>query len=124
MPRRVTLVLASPCGQVLGALPGLDVASPWWPDVEPVVAAARQRLGVDVIVLRLLHADRRSRPGGTGSYLAEVNSGPPARPLADDDPLRLLAEREDPLRMPWARAAGVAADAAWADDRLAAAGTP
>jgi aminoglycoside phosphotransferase (APT) family kinase protein len=124
MPRRVTLVLSSPRGHVLGALPALDVASPWWPDVEPILAAARQRLGVDVIVLRLLHADGRGRAGGTGSYLAEVSSGPPMRPLADDDPLRLLAEREDPLRMPWARPGGVAADTAWADERLADAGTP
>jgi aminoglycoside phosphotransferase (APT) family kinase protein len=107
---------------VLGVLPPLEVDSPWWPDVEPVVTAARERLGVDLTVLRLLEADGHGPAGGTGAYLAEVRCCPDLRPLADGDPWRLLAERADPLRMPWARPGGVAADVAWADERLADAG--
>jgi aminoglycoside phosphotransferase (APT) family kinase protein len=109
---------------VLGTLPGLQVDSPWWPDVEPVVTAARERLGVEVTVLRLLDAEGRGGEGGAGAYLAQVADHPDLRPLPDGDPLRRLAEREDPLRMPWARPGGVAADVAWADRELAAAGTP
>lgn len=124
----MTLVLCSRRGDVLGAVPNLRVASPWWPDVEPVVAVARERLGVDVTVLRLLEADGHGPGGGTGVYLAEVagsGSGFPAvRPLADGDRLRLLAGQDDPLRMPWARPGGVAADLAWAGERLAEAGAP
>jgi aminoglycoside phosphotransferase (APT) family kinase protein len=143
----VYVVLCAGNGGVLGVLPPLVVESPWWPDVEPVVVAARDSFGVRLTVLRLL--DAQSRPaGGTGAYLAEVCAadaaggeahaaggdhadaagGRPAlpyvEPLADGDPLRLLAERDDPLRMPWARPGGVATDVAWADRELAAAGTP
>lgn len=120
----MTLVLRSPGGRLLGALPPLEVASPWWPDVEPVAAAARERLGVDVTLMRLLQAEERGGAGGAGAYLAQVAAHPPALALTDPGPLRCLAEQEDPLRMPWARPGGVAADIAWADDELAAVGAP
>jgi Phosphotransferase enzyme family len=124
VPRSVTLVLCSPGGRVLGALPPLEVGSPWWPDVEPVVTAARERLGVDLTVLRLLQAEDRGGVGGAGAYLAQAAAHVDECALADPGPLRCLGEREDQLRMPWARPGGVAADVAWADGELAAAGTP
>jgi aminoglycoside phosphotransferase (APT) family kinase protein len=128
VPRTATLVLwssAGPCGgRVLGTLPALQVDSPWWPHVEPVVAAARERFGVDVTVLRLLEADGRGPGGGTGAYLAEVGDEPDADSLAEGHRLRGISALQDPLRMPWARPGGVAADVAWADRELAAAGTP
>jgi hypothetical protein len=129
VPRSVTLVLCSPTGRVLGALEPFTVDSPWWADVEPV-AAGRDRLGSDLTVLRLLDAEGRGGAGGAGgacAYLAQVaddREALPVRPLPDGDPLRSVAEREDPLRMPWARPGGVAADVAWADRELAGAGTP
>ena len=64
--RTAELVLVTPDGRLVGSLPAVPVASPWWQDVEPVVRAVRDRHGVDVIILRLLDAtplrDRAARP--------------------------------------------------------------
>lgn len=70
--RIATLVLVTPDGAVVGSLPGIPVATPWWQDAEPVVCAARERHGIDITVLRML-ASARDRPhGGAVTYLAEV----------------------------------------------------
>jgi hypothetical protein len=131
--------MCSPSGSVLGTLPPLDVVSPWWPDVEPVVAAAREQLGVDVTVLRVLKTTGRGPAGGKGAYLAQAgapgdgtaadaDSAAPwlrqLRPLTPDDELYRLAAADDPCRQAWARPGGVANDVAWADAWLDAAGTP
>ena len=77
-----------------------------------MVDAFRERHGVDATILRLLSAERADPPGGEVTYLAEV-AGP------------VTAQRwngkvgDHPLRMPWARPGGPAADLAWADARLA-----
>ena len=111
-PREVTLVLCLPDGTVLGALPPFRVEVPWWPEAGPVVDAARAVHGVEVTVLRLLHADADLGAGGPVSYLAEV-----AGPV---DGLRPAGELPDsPLRAPWARPGGPSADLAWAEDALA-----
>lgn len=126
MPRHVTLVL--PSGEFAGRsfvrLPPFDVSSPWWPDVAPVVAAARERFGVDVTVLRLLRATGRGPDGGEGAYLAETADAAAAPRDEPDDELRGLAAADDPLRQPWARPGGVAADVTWADAALGSAGRP
>jgi hypothetical protein len=118
---------------VLGTLPAFDVASPWWPDVGPVVAGARERFGVDLTVLRVLRTTGRGPDGGEGAYLAETGdavragsagSAGSAGLAEPDDDLRRLAEADDPLRQPWARPGGPAADVAWADDELASTGLP
>src|SRR5438477_4884390 len=106
MPRRVTLVLCSPDGGVLGTLPAFEVASPWWPDVGPVVAVARERFGIGLTVLRVLRTTGRGPDGGKGAYLAEgadAGSAGNAGFAEPDDDLRRLAEADDPLRQPWAR---------------------
>ncbi len=110
----MTLVLVDAAGAVLGALPPLDVDLPWWQEVGDVVAAARERHGVDVQVLRLLAADRPAPPGGHVTYLAQV-CRPPAVALtpAGVDPA------PQPRRAPYASPGGPAASVAWA---LAAAG--
>ncbi|MFL5681266.1 MAG: aminoglycoside phosphotransferase family protein [Chloroflexota bacterium] len=116
--RIVRLVLVDRGGQVLGALPPFPVDVPWWPDAVAVVAGARERYGVEVVVLRLLDAERPSPPGGAVTYLAEVRGDVPARvvePWAGQ-----LAEH--PLRQRWARPGGPDADLAWADCVLAAHG--
>ena len=121
--RRVTLVLCLPDGTVLGSLPPLEVDFPWWQEAWPVVDAARTAHGIAVTVLRLLHGTPTAigTGGGRVTYLAEVPE-PPRAPLAawtGGDPLA-----DHPLRMPWARPGGPAADLAWADSRLEERGTP
>jgi hypothetical protein len=110
--RRARLVLVTPDGEVVGALPPLPVGTPWWQDAEPVVLAARERHDVDVTVLRLLEAEQPMPPGGTVTYLAEVDHPIPAEPWHG-------TLDEHPLRMAWARPGGPAADVAWGDSALA-----
>lgn len=111
-------------GEALGALPHLEVDSPWWPDVEPVVTAARDRHGIDLRVLRLLDASGTSDVmGGDVTYLAEVAGRlPPDAPLGRLDDVD--AGHDDPLRAPYARPGGLAATIAWANDVLRRAGRP
>lgn len=112
-PRTAELVLVTPGGDLVGCLPAVPVATPWWPDIEPVVAALRDHHGVDVIVLRLLDAELEQPHGGRVTYLAEV-AGPvrAARRWAG-------ALDDHPRRHAFARASGPAADLAWAKARLA-----
>ncbi len=92
-PRFAKLVLVTPDGEIVGALPPFPVATPWWQEAEPVVKAARERHAIDVTVLRLLEAELQVPHGGGVTYLAEVAH-------------RVLAEAwngtldEHPLRMP------------------------
>jgi Phosphotransferase enzyme family len=120
-PRRVTLVLCTGDGAVLGSLPPFDVTLPWWQEVSDVVAAARAVHGLDVVLLRLLATSRPTPHGGDVTYLAEVTTPPstPLRPWLDP-----TTELDHPLRQTWARPGGPAADLAWADDVLARRGTP
>lgn len=115
-PRIVTLVLCRRDGAVVGALPPFEVTVPWWQEAGPVVEAAQAAHGVAVTVLRLLAGS--SEPGWAGgsvTYLAEVGDGPlPATRPWDGDP-----NDDEPLRLPWARPGGPAADVAWADAALA-----
>jgi phosphotransferase family enzyme len=118
-PRVVTLVLCRGDGQVLGSLPPFTVDVPWWQEAGPVVRSARERFGVDVTVLRLLEA-AEPPAGGPVTYLAEVGAEPRA-PLAPWDG---AADGPEPLRAPYARPGGPRRDLAWADEELAARGTP
>jgi Phosphotransferase enzyme family len=102
-------------------LPPYAVELPWWQEVWDVVAGARAAHGIDVVVLRLLDADRPEPPGGAVTYLAEYDGPPPAD-------LRVPADRTEwtkpnPLRMPWASPGGPAASLAWARRVLGGVGT-
>jgi hypothetical protein len=112
--RTATVVLVSG-GTVLGALPPLALAMPWWPEAADLVAAVKERDGIDITVLRLLRAPSDRQSGGDVAYLAE-SEVPPVIPLAPwpGDPLA-----EEPLRQPWARPGGPAALLGWAEDQLA-----
>jgi phosphotransferase family enzyme len=113
----VTLVLCTADGAVLGSLAPFDVPSPWWQQVDEVVASAREVHGVDVTVLRLVDAERAGpQQGGDVTYLAQVETAPRA-PLTPW-PGRLT--EVEPLRQSWANPGGPAADLAWADHELAA----
>jgi len=111
-PRTAALVLVTPDGTVVGSLPAVPVATPWWQEVEPVVVAVRERYGIDVTVLRLLDAEFARPHGGRVTYLAEV-----ARPVAAEPWGGTLDDH--PLRHPFARPGGPAADLVWADSVLA-----
>ncbi|UQU67070.1 aminoglycoside phosphotransferase family protein [Couchioplanes caeruleus] len=137
MGRTVTLVLVDGRGGVLGALPPFDVEVPWWPEVGDIVAAVRDRHGIDVTVLRLLHTERPAQPGGHVTYAAEA-FGPGTASLALDpapsagaapvDPVSLsgleslgpadVDSAPEPRRAPWAVPGGPAASVAWALEEL------
>jgi Phosphotransferase enzyme family len=112
-PRTAELVLVTPGGEVVGCLPAVPVATPWWPDVAPVVQAVRDHHGVDAVVLRLLDTELDQPHGGRVTYLAEVT-----------EPVR-AAQRwtglldDHPRRQAYARPSGPAADLAWVHERLA-----
>ncbi len=137
------LLLLDDRAEPLVALGPLGVASTWWPDVEPVVAAARARWAVEVVVLRVLSDRSTPAPGdpaagpqvagGHVTYLAQTTTAEAAdraRELrgADVQPLTAAqlgaALAPEPLRAAWARPGGPAAVVAWADAVLAARGMP
>jgi len=114
--RRVTLVLCTPDGELLGALPAFDVPTQWWRQVDDVVAGARDAHGVDVRVLRLLTCETPQYPGGGPvSYLAEVDAAPETalQTWPGPDPLT-----DEPLRLPYARPGGHRMDLCWAAEVL------
>ncbi|GIE33137.1 hypothetical protein Ait01nite_061820 [Actinoplanes italicus] len=116
MTRTVSLVLVDPAGDLLGQLPPFTVGTPWWQEVSDVVAAA----GIDVTVLRVLHGDRPSPPGGHVTYLAMTSERPAGLLPADAG----LAPH--PLRASYAEPAGASASLAWAAgalDRIGLSGT-
>ena len=102
------MVLVTPDGTLVGSLRPVTVATPWWPDVEPVVRAIRDRDGIAITVLRLLDGENEMPRGGRVTYLAEVAQPVPAEPWAG-------ALDDHPLRLSFARPAGPAADLAWAE---------
>ena len=106
--RTARLVLTLGDGSVVGALPAVSVATPWWQDVAPVVSAARERWGVEATVLRLLRASLPAPPGGEVTYLAQVD-----RPTAAAEPWTEALD-DHHLRLPYARPGGPSADLAWA----------
>jgi hypothetical protein len=123
-PRIVTLVLVNRDGDVLGQLPPFPVETPWWQDAGSVVSAVRDRFGLDVTVLRLLETELPAAPGGAVTYLAEADhAAVQARAEAALRPW-VGTLTDDPLRLPYARPGGPAADLAWADSVLAGRGNP
>ena len=117
-PRVAELVLVDGHGAVLGVLAPIEVASPWWNDIGPLLDALQARDGLRPTVLRLLWTARESQPGGAVRYLAEVAEPVPAnllRPWAGSLP-------EHPLRQAYARVGGPTADLAWARGVLQAQG--
>jgi hypothetical protein len=103
-PREVTIVLDDP----RGSLPPFTVPIPYWSEVESVVAEVRRRFDLDIVVLRILAGERPFETPVT--YLAELSAGHPTDLRPWPDPIG-----DDPLRLPYARPAGPAADLAWAE---------
>jgi hypothetical protein len=90
-----------------GSLPPFTVPTPWWQEVESVVAEVRRRFGLEIVVLRILAGEQPFQSPVT--YLAELTSGHPAELQPWTNPIG-----DDPLRLPYARPGGPAADLAWA----------
>ncbi|WP_322088109.1 phosphotransferase [Burkholderia sp. BCC1999] len=111
-PRVARLVLVTPDGTVVGCLPPMPVAIPWWQEVESVVRAARERHRVDVTILRLLETVRERAPGGEVTYLAEIASPVPADCWTGNIEPHSLRQR-------YALPGGPAADLGWAARVLA-----
>ncbi|HKO95038.1 MAG TPA: hypothetical protein VJU61_27980, partial [Polyangiaceae bacterium] len=114
--RWAELVLVSPEGALLGKLPALKADIPWWPEVASIVRDVRDRHGLEVTVLRLLHAERSAQPGGRVTYLAEVQT-----PVHGLQPCAVALD-EHPLRRGYAKPGGPRRDLDWAASRLAARG--
>ena len=91
-------------GQVLGVLPPVALEMPWWPEADDLVTAVRERDGVEITVLRLLHTGSDRIAGGAVTYLAETDR-PPRVQLGvwRGDPLA-----DQPLRQTWAQPGGPA----------------
>ena len=108
--RTVTLIVINEAGEPLGQLPAFDVTVPFWPETAEIVATARDRFGLDVAVLRLLHATGEPPAGGHVTYLAQLLSPADAAALAPTD----VDLSPHPLRAPYARPGGPAESLAWA----------
>src|SRR5215469_18810746 len=104
------------CAGVVGPFP-VDV--PWWAEVEPVVAHLEEKLGVPVVVLRLLTVEGADGArDGHVTYHVEALRPPPDLSRCD------FADDDHPLRLPWARASGVRELLAWAARHVSLTGRP
>jgi hypothetical protein len=114
----VTLVLLDLDGSALGALPPLDVPSPWWQQVGDVVRAARDAYGVELYVLRLLGVVKGAAADDV-TYLAQL-----AQPCPSPLPLRPAEVdlSDNPRRASYARPHGPATTLVWARSVLNALG--
>ena len=111
-PRLARLVLVRPDGVLLGTLPDLEISTPWWQDIKPVVDAVFEAHGQVITVLRILSVDQQT-DRVVVAYLAEAMGTFPVIPCA----VTLTA---DPHRAAYAEIGGPARDLAWARERLAA----
>lgn len=120
-PRRASLVLCRADGTLLGRLPEVPCATPWWPDVGPVLDAVREAYGIEPVILRLLDTGRAAPHGGGVTYLAELDAELPVGAEAVLTAADVELD-EQALRLPYARPGGPAQDLAWAEGALADAG--
>jgi hypothetical protein len=120
--RLVTVVLCGDGGTVLGQLPTPFVVTPrWWPEVDPVVAAVRDRYGLSVTVLRLLTTEA-DQAGGEVAYLAHVHDGPPTPTAPPTGAVAAALGRDATHRLWWAEPGGLDHLPAWVDAALRAHG--
>ncbi len=108
MSRTVTVLLVDASGALLGALPPVEVSTPWWQGVGEISAA----VGAQVQVLRLLHGDRAAPPGGHVTYLAELIS--PVQNLFSSITAANVDLSPHPCRPAYAEVGGPTASIEWA----------
>jgi phosphotransferase family enzyme len=106
--------------ECLGSIGPLPVDVPWWAEVGPVAEVVEGALGVPVTVLRLLTVE-----GGEGARDGHVTYHVEAggRPSVALRPA-VVGIGDDPLRLPWATAAGLAELLAWASGVVPVTGRP
>ena len=121
--RSVTIVIVSRAGDVLGQLEPFTVGTPWWQDLEPVLA-----VHPELVILRLVSVPGAAggNMGGDVVYLAEPREEGWRRTATRLRPFRgesawLL---DHPLRMPWARPGGPEEDLEWAASHVRITGSP
>lgn len=110
-PRIVTLVVDDP----RGALPTIEVESPWWMESGPLVEAARLAFGVEITVVRLLGGD--AFPGGPVTYLVEAPEVAPDVLIPWPDELA-----DDDRRASYATPGAIASLTDWVDEEFASLG--
>ena len=118
MGRTVTAVVTyeSAC---VGKVGPFHVDSPWWAEVEPVVAHLEETLGVPVVVLRLLTVEGSDGArDGQVTYHVQALSSPGNLTACD------FVDDDHPLRLPWARASGVRELFEWASQHVELTGRP
>ena len=104
-PRTARVVLVGEGERVLGALPAVPVATPWWHDAAPVVDAVRTAFGLEVAVLRLLDTERAGPHGGAVTYVGQLSGGSTVRtPGGRRTPAALTTMRGSPISRPRPRA--------------------
>ena len=108
---RTVHALVSHDGRYLGAAPPFEVATRWWPDVEPVTAHLDALLGGPTAVLRLLRLLRvAGAPGGRGgvaTYHVEALDGVHDERLDPAMPTDWsVVVAPHPRRMAWAEPGG------------------
>lgn len=112
MGRTASVVLVGADGEVLGALPPVELELPYWQESADLVEAVRDEHGVDIVVLRILAAKNRQPPGGEVVYLAQTDQRPqnlkPAR----------IDETPQPHRMDYAAVNGPHRTLAWAREQV------
>ena len=116
-PRRVSLIVIDGAGEVLGRLPEFPVATPWWQEVRPVVEGARERFGLDIVVLRLFDSELPKPQGGGVMYVVQSQGPLPDGAAAVLEPFDGVLV-DDAQRLRWAEPGGPGADLAWAEDVL------
>lgn len=118
MGRTVTAVVTHG-GTGAGVIGPFPVDSPWWAEVEPVVAHLERTLGVPVVVLRLLTVEGSdgARDGHVTYHVQALK--PPAALTACD-----FVAGDHPLRMPWASASGIRELLGWARHHVDLTGRP
>ena len=118
MGRTVTAVVTHGGGGA-GRVGPFPVDTPWWAQVEPVVAHLERRLGVPVVVLRLLAVEGSGGArDGHVTYHAEALEPPGTVTPCD------FADDDHPLRLPWARPSGVRELLRWASEHVDLTGRP
>jgi len=106
------VVLVTAAGEVLGALPPIELELPWWQESADLVAAVKAVHGIDVVVLRLLGAANRQPPGGAVTYLAQTDQRPEQLKPA------VIDESPQPKRLDYAKVNGPHRTLAWARGHL------
>ncbi len=125
VPGRTISAVLTVDDECLGVLGPFPVDTPWWADVEPVIARIRRELGVPVTVLRLLGVEGADGArDGHVTYHVEAARRPSDGWLAAG-PIE-FRELVEPVtgRAAWATTAGLREAMSWADAALRAAGRP